>query len=409
MTDKKVFGGVDTHKEFHVAAVVDEVGRIVATEKFTANGRGYAQLLGWLRSHGTVVRIGVEGTGSYGAGLSRHLLAEDVEVVEVTRPNRQARRLRGKNDCVDAEAAACAALNGEAKAVPKQRDGACESIRAIRAIRVAFCSARDARTRIASQIRDLILTAPDALRRQLEPLTADQRAERAARFRPGENLADPAEATKLALRSLGRRYAHLSAELAELRQALDNLTLQANPALRDLKGVGPDVASILLVVAGDNPGRLRSDAALAALCGASPVEASSGRTVRHRLNQGGNRQGNHALWRIAMVRLTSDPRTRAYAARRRAEGKSQREIIRCLKRAIAREVFRALTRRIAPIEFRDLRVRRQAIGASLATVAHALSTWPSRISELELGKGHDADLAARYRTWLNATEQANAA
>lgn len=188
---------------------------------------------------------------------------------------------------------------------------------------MAFCSSRATRTRVSNQIRDLIVTAPDQLRHQLGGLDTTERVDRWARFRPAE-LSDPGEATKAALRALARQYQALSRDLDELRGHLDVLTTQANPALRAAKVIGVDVASILLVVAGDNPARLTSDAAFAALCGASPVEASSGRITRHRLNQGGNRQGNHALWRIAMVRLTNDPETKTYAERRRAEGKTTR-------------------------------------------------------------------------------------
>ena len=398
MTDQDgtVTGGVDTHKETHVAAVVDAIGRILATKAFPATAAGYRQLLGWMRSFGALSRVGVEGTGSYGAGLARYLDDQAVAVIEVNRPNRQMRRRRGKNDTVDAEAAARAALNGEAAATPKAGDGIVESIRALR---VTFCSLRATRTRVSNQIRDLIVTAPDQLRTTLEPLNAQQRAERCARFRPG-HVADPTEATKAALRTLARRYEALTADLDALRGELDTLTTTANPALCAAKGVGPDVASILLIVAGDNPGRLNSDAALAALCGASPVEASSGRTVRHRLNQGGNRQDNHALWRIAMVRRTCDPATKTYFARRRAEGKTDREIMRCLKRFIAREIYQLLTNPPAVPTIDDLRPRRTAAGITLTHAADQLDIWPTRLSRLERGHTRDDELADRYRRWL---------
>lgn len=187
-------------------------------------------------------------------------------------------------------------------------------------LRIAFRSARSTRASIGVQIRDLVLCAPDELRAALEPLETAQRAERAARFMPGP-ITDPAEATRAAMRSLACRYQRLTTEIEQLRTQLDELTLLANPALRAAKGIGADVASILLIAAGDNPDRIRSDAAFAAMCGASPIEASSGQTVRHRLNHGGNRQANHALWRIAMVRLATNPDTTTYAQRRRADGK----------------------------------------------------------------------------------------
>ena len=400
-----VYGGVDTHNEVHVAAAADQAGRVLAAESFGADPAGYRRLAGWLGSFGPLVRVGVEGTGSYGAGLTRHLVGSGVEVVEVNRPNRQMRRRRSKSDTVDAEAAARAALSGEATTAPKGSDGIVESIRAIR---VVLCSTRAHRTRISNQIRDLVVTAPDRLRSSLEPLTTAQRVARCARFRPGDP-ADPAEAAKIALRTLARQYQTLDADLAELRRHLDELTLTANPALRAAKGIGTDTASILLIAAGDNPARLTTEAAFAALCGASPVEASTAKTTRHRLNPGGNRQANHALRRIAMVRLATCPRTRAYAARRQTEDKSRREIIRCLKRYIAREVFALLADPHQATHTSDpgeLRHRRQPAGHSLAHAAHQLNTSPATISMIERGKLPHHHLMPAYRGWLNTLQPA---
>ncbi|WP_423919580.1 IS110 family transposase [Candidatus Poriferisodalis sp.] len=400
-----VYGGVDTHKEVHVAAATDQAGRVLATASFGADPAGYRRLAEWLGSFGPLVRVGVEGTGSYGAGLTRHLVGSGVEVAEVNRPNRQMRRRRGKSDVVDAEAAARAALAGDATTAPKGSDGIVESIRAIR---VALCSTRAHRTRVSNQIRDLVVTAPDRLRSALEPLTTAQRVARCARFRPGDP-AEPAEAAKIALRTLARQHQVLDADLDELRRHLDELTLTANPALRAAKGIGTDTASILLITAGDNPERLTGEASFAALCGASPIEASSGKTTRHRLNPGGNRQANHALWRIAMVRLATCPRTRAYAQRRQTEGKSRREIIRCLKRYIAREVFALLAHPHHANSAGDpgeLRHRRQAAGLSLAHAADQLNTWPATISMIERGKAPHHALVPAYRDWLNTLQPA---
>ena len=402
-TSRVVIGGVDTHKDVHVAAVIDEVGEIIDTASFATSARGCRELASWMRAHGELAKVGVEGTGCYGAGLARLLEDEGVEVVEVNRPNRQARRRRGKSDTVDAEAAARAALNGEATVAPKTKGGLVESIRVLR---VAFTSARRARTQVALQIRDLIVTAPDELRAVLGSLSTADRVARCARFRLGADASEPLAATRLALRTLARRYEALSEEMRELEQVLDELTAKANPALRGVKGVGVDVAAILLTAAGENPDRLRSEAAFAALCGVSPVEASSGKVVRHRLNRSGNRQANHALWRIVMVRLTCDERTKTYAARRRAEGKSDRDIVRCLKRYVAREVFSCLTAPEAVPAGGDLRAARQASGLSLATVAHALGSWPIRISRLERSLDFDTELARRYETLLAAASDA---
>ena len=342
--------------------------------------------------------MGVEGTGAHGAGLARHLAGAGIEVLEVNRPNRQARSRRGKSDTVDAEAAARAALGGEATVIPKSGTQVVESIRALR---VAFRSARDSRTRVALQIRDLIVTAPDELRAVLGALSTAERVARCAGFRITGDLADPVAETKLALRTLARRYEALGAEMTELESSLDTLTARANPALRGASGVGPGVAAILLVSAGDNPDRLKSEAAFAALCGVSPIEASSGKTVRHRLNRSGNRQANHALWRIVMVRIShGHPATAAYVERRTKEKKSMREIVRCLKRHVAREIYRHLVRPEPVPVGADLRASRVAAGISLQTVADALGSWPTRISELERALKFDTALAQRYVAWL---------
>jgi transposase len=335
-----VTGGVDTHAEVHVAGLVDETGRVLGTGEFPATAEGYAAVLAWMCGHGELARVGVEGTGSYGAGLARYLAARGVEVAEVIRPNRQARRRRGKSDAADAVAAALAALNGEASGQPKSGDGVVESIRALQ---VARRGAVKARTQAGNQLRDLIVTAPEAVREKLAGLHAPERVKLAARFRPGE-LTSPAEAAKAAMAAVARRHQALTAEITQLDTALETLLEHAAPAgFLAKKGVGTRVAATLLVTAGDNPARLRTEASFAALCGASPVDASSGKQRRHRLNRGGDRQANSALWRIVFTRMATDPRTIAYVARRTTEGKTTREIIRCLKRYVAREVYKALT------------------------------------------------------------------
>lgn len=333
--DRGVILGVDTHAEVNVACVIDEVGRVQGTASVATTAVGHAELERWARGFGTIVAAGIEGTGSYGAGLARHLTRGGVRVIEVNRPNRQHRRRRGKSDPTDAEAAARAVLSGEACAAPKARTGIVESIRVLR---IARSSAVKARTQVANQIRDLVLTAPEPLRAQLRALSTAQRVHRCARFRPAMT-ADPHAATRRALRHLARRYAHLSIELQELDRDLGQLVARAAPQLLRQRGVGADVAAKLLIAAGDNPDRLRNEAAFAALCGVSPVEASSGKTIRHRLNRGGDRQANNALWTVAMVRLSCDPDTRAYAERRTKQGRTGRDITRCLKRYIARQLF----------------------------------------------------------------------
>ncbi|MCY4517038.1 MAG: IS110 family transposase [Acidimicrobiaceae bacterium] len=397
--DRQVTGGVDTHGEVHVAAVIDATGPILATSSFAAALAGCRGLLGWLRRHGRVVGVGVEGTGSYGAGLARCLTGEGVAPTEVNRPDRQRRRRHGKCDTVDAEAAARAALNGDAARTPTASGGPVDSVRVLR---VARRSAIKARTQAANQIRDLIVTAPDRLRSRLRGLDTDQRVAVCSRFRTGETT-DPGEATKLAVGSLARRHLELSAEIAAQLAAL---CAAINPALLAAHGVGPEVAATLLAAAGANPARMGSDAAFAALCGVSPVEAFSGKVTRHRLNSGGDPQANNALWRIVVVPMSSDTRTHAYVARRTREGKSKREIIGWLKRHIACEVFRLLTRPATVPLRADLRAKRRRSGLTLADAAQALGTWPTRLSEIERGLAHNAELSRRYELWLQPDQAA---
>ena len=336
-----VTGGVDTHADTHVAAVVDQVGRVLGTEAFPADAAGYAGLLAWLRRHGEVARVGVEGTGSYGAGLARSLAAAGVPVLEVPRPDRQRRRRRGKSDAADAVSAALAALREEDCSTPKSADGAAESIRALR---VARAGALKARTQAGNQLRDLITTAPAPLRAQLAGLSTPRRVRAAAAFTCADT-ADPAEGSKAAMASVARRWQDLDTEITGLEAALEALVARvAAPDYLARTGVGPQSAAALVAAAGDNPGRIRSEAAFAALCGVSTVDCSSGKQERHRLNRGGDRQANSALWRIAVTRLRCDPRTQDYYARRVAAGKSRKEIIRELKRYLAREAYRNLIR-----------------------------------------------------------------
>jgi transposase len=281
MTSEKqaVTVGVDTHGDTHHAAVVDAVGRHLGDRQFPATVSGYRRLMAWVASFGQVQRVGVEGTGTFGAALTRALLANGLTVVEVDRPDRKLRRHRGKSDPTDAYAAALAGLSGRAAAMPKARNGAVGSIRALRMV---GRSAVKARTQTVNQLKALLVTAPEHLREPLRDLSLSTLVHTCARFRPGPDLADPSTATKTALRTLARRYEALSAEIAEADNALPDLATAAAPKLLELPGVGVEVAGQLLVTAGDNPGRLRSEGAFAQLCGIAPLPANSG---LHRLNR----------------------------------------------------------------------------------------------------------------------------
>jgi transposase len=341
-TAVEVFGGVDTHLDTHTAAVIDPVGRVLGTEQFPATASGYTVLLAWMRGHGRLGRVGVEGTGAYGAGLARLLHDEHVDVIEVDRPDRKTRRFQGKSDPIDAIQAAKTALAGERTGTPKQRDGRVE---ALRNLRVARRSAIEQRADTQRQIKALIVTAPDQLRTQLRTLSTTKLITTCAHLRPDRNdAATPATAAKLALRSLARRHQHLTAEITDLDELLKPLVTAINPDLLTANGVGVDTAGQLLVSAGENHDRLTSEAAFAMLCGVAPIPASSGKTNRHRLNRGGDRQANAALYRVTLSRLRWDPRTRDYLQRRTKEGLTKKEIIRCLKRYIARELYQIITR-----------------------------------------------------------------
>jgi transposase len=337
---RQVTGGVDTHGKTHHAAAIDQVGRVLGDQEFPATAAGYRALLGWLRSLGRVVKVGVEGTGTYGAGLARYLAAEAVALVEVDRPDRKSRRAKGKSDPLDAIAAARAALSGQACGTPKTRTGPVE---AIRALRVARRGAVKARTAALNQLHGLIASAPEQLRAELATLPVLAMVDRCASLTADDTrMTDAVHATRAALHAIAVRVQALTAEITQADKRLRPAVAKTAPRLSALYGVGAEVAGQLLATAGDNPDRLRSEAALAHLCGAAPIPASSGRTDRHRLNRGGDRAANNALHTIVLCRMRYDPRTRAYVDRRTKQGLSKKEIMRCLKRYIVREVHTAL-------------------------------------------------------------------
>lgn len=345
MVTSTIIGGVDTHADTHTLAVIDVQGRLLDTTSVPATSAGNRQALTWLTSHGQLDRVGVEGTGSYGAQLARYLTTEDVDVIEVDRADRKQRRQRGKSDPLDAEAAARAVLAGTATTTPKTRTGPVESLRALKATKRAAMKAMvAARSALVQQV----ITAPVPVREQLHGLTGTARVDACARLRPDRaRLHEPEQAVKLALRRTARRCQALAEEIAEADADIEALVQRTAPKLLDHFGVGPDTAAQLLITAGDNPDRIRSEASFAALCGVSPLPASSGRTDRHRLNRGGDRHANETLWRIIMVRLGHDDRTKTYRARRSEQNLSTPEIIRCLKRYLVRELLPTIRAELA--------------------------------------------------------------
>jgi transposase len=339
LSNGPVTGGVDTHSQAHHAAVIDHLGRHLGDREFPATPGGYRALLRWMRAHGDLTGVGIEGTGTYGLGLLRCLREAAIDVVEVDRPNRQLRAALGKSDSIDAYAAAQTALARTRYSVPKTRDGIVE---AIRILRVTRRSAVKARTQTINQLKALLLTAPSELREDLRHLRTPALIVACSALQPAAALHDPAHASLLALRRLAERYQHLTTEITAADRELHQLVTAAAPELLALVGVGVEVAGQLLTTAGDNPERMRSEAAFAHLCGVAPIPASSGKTNRHRLNRGGDRGANNALYTVVLSRMRSDQRTRDYLDRRTTEGLTKPEIIRCLKRYLVREIYQIM-------------------------------------------------------------------
>ena len=331
----QVIIGVDTHKDWHVAVAIDGRGVRLGEKHVPVATFGYGELERWSCDLGQIHAFGIEGIGSYGAGLARFLANRGYSVLEVNRPDRSVRYRKGKSDPTDAEMAARSVLAGVADATPKSGEGEVEMIRMLKSTKN---SAVKARTQAVNQMKALVLTAPAGLRETLDGLTTSALVKRCGAFRPS-SPDSPTAAAKYALRSLARRYRQLSKEIQDLKAELERLIQAMAPSLVEVFGVGPDTAAALLIAAGSNPDRLSSEAAFASLCGVSPVPASSGKTNRHRLNRGGDRQANAALYRIVVVRLGHDLRTQAYLRRRTTEGMTKIEVIRCLKRYVAREVY----------------------------------------------------------------------
>ena len=401
----KVIAGIDTHADTHHVGVITETGQHLADKEFPAAGVGYQGIIDFITGFGSVLAAGVEGTGSYGAELSRVLTRKGIRVVEVMRPNRQARRLRGKSDPLDAYQAAESVLSGRAGVTPKSRDGAVESLRVLRAERA---TAMRARVAVMAQVKTILTTAPETIRARYRSMTSPALMAALEKTRPSGAPSEPLTSTATVLKRLAVRYRHLHQELALIDAELDAvLTLHA-PMLRHIQGVGTDVASQLLVTVGDNPDRVTTEAKFAALVGVAPIPASSGKTTRHRLSRAGDRQANKAIHRVVLVRMRYDNRTRAYVARRRQEGKGTKEIMRCLKRYVAREIYNQLLHPRPAPDAAALRKARATKGLTLQEAAVALSVWPTTLSRLERGLSHDSDVHHRYETWLNSQSTAHA-
>jgi transposase len=335
--DLDVVIGVDTHKDTHTAAVLSPTGAVLDQLTVPADPRGYRRLIAFGEAHGAIRAWGIEGTGSFGAGLTAALLARREQVIEVDRPKRPARRAGAKSDEIDAVRAAREVLSGDRAGEPRCR-GRREAIRVLLTTRA---QAIEFRTRAISALHALVVSAPVSLRERLRGLTLGQLLDTCVGLRGSARQSAEEFATTMALRSTARRALACEHEAAELEAQIHALVCQVAPALLGQVGIGPVVAA-QVIVSWSHRGRVRSEAAFAQLAGVAPVPASSGQTVRHRLNHSGDRQLNRALHTVVMVRMRQDAATKGYVSRRLAEGKSTREIKRCLKRYVARQLFRQL-------------------------------------------------------------------
>ena len=411
MEHPRIYAGVDTHSDTHTLALIDEYGRPLATQTFTADPTGYERLAAMIGDPDACLGIGVEGTNSYGAAPARRLVEAGYDVHEVLRPKRAVRRRDGKSDPVDALAAARSVLAGDGTSVPKSADGWVEALRALNAERAQLVTAM---TALSNSATGLLTTAPEHIRERYRGLRTPIRMRRLAVCRPSGNMVE--QGMLVALKAAGKAWKALK-EQADLLEKNMRLILEehARPLL-DIYCASTVTAATLAIVAGDNPERIRSEAAFAKLCGACPIPASSGKTNRHRLNKGGNRQGNSALHHIAIVRMRYHQPTRDYVNRKTGEGKGKMEIIRCLKRFIAREAYRALVsirRGRTPLNKppaergRRLRELRVAHGITQQQIGDALGVHSSRISEIERGTRNLPELERRATLWIQTITTPN--
>ncbi|NMR31850.1 IS110 family transposase [Crystallibacter degradans] len=391
--------GVDTHTDTHTLAILTAQGGTVLTQTFTADMHGYADLITALRAAGHVAVVGVEGTNSYGAGLTRALRGAGYAVKEVLRPARQVRRMRGKSDPIEAIEAARTVISGHGVSDAKDTQTATESLRFLLTARAQLISTM---TALGNSITSMLITAPETVRAKYRGLATPALIKRLTASRPGEQCDSPHTAALHAMRQLARAREDASSKAEHLEQQMRQLLATHYPQVLAIYGAGTIVAAQLVVTAGGNPQRIRNEAAFASLCGVAPIPASSGRTNRHRLNRGGDRRGNSALHRITLIRMQRDKRTQDYVARRTREGKSTKEIMRCLKRAIAREVYRALTAEQSPATQHDFKALRESKRLTLSQAAAALRTQPARISDIEKQRRPLPELTARYKQWLEA-------
>jgi transposase len=393
-----LIAGVDTHIDTHTLAILTATGGVLLTATFSADRRGYSALIAQLHQAGGIAIVGVEGTNSYGAGLARALATAGYTVKEVLRPTRQVRRMHGKSDSIDAIEAARTVIADHGTSEAKDSNTPAEALRCLLTARTQLIRSI---TALGNCIRSLLTTAPEEVRAKYRELPTPTLIKRLAACRPGKQIDCPRKAVLYAMQQQAQICEEARRKADQLERQMQSILSANYPQVLAVYGAGAVVAAQLVVTAGGNPHRVRDEAAFASLCGVAPIPASSGRTNRHRLNRGGDRRANSALHRIALIRMRHDERTREYVARRKHEGKSTKEIMRCLKRAIAREAYRALTSEQQAISLgHNLRTLREAKKATQSQAAQALDTYPARISDIEQQRRPLPELTTRYQKWL---------
>lgn len=373
------YAGIDTHKDTNMLALLDEAGRLVATKEFPTGKAGYEQLSNFIADRS--VKIGVEGACSYGKGIARHLSNLGYEVFEMSRPKRQQRR-RGKSDESDAIAAAKNLRAEEGIPIKSMT----KDVEDLHFLLVARKAAVKNSTAYSNRMDGMLVCADDAIRERFSKSNGIMRARAICSCRLEGGMIE-------ALKSCARALIFFQEQADELEAKMLPLVLRACPALIGAKGVGTVVAATLIVTAGSNPSRMKSEAAFSMWCGTSPIPASSGKTDRHRLNRGGDRSANQAIHEIARVRMAKDDKTRSYIERKISEGKSKKEAIRCLCRYVAREAYNLLTAPQVPLPAaEDLAKARKKAGFTQAGLAEKLGIGCARIACMESGRTVDGSL-----------------
>ncbi len=401
MREGAFYAGVDTHSDFHVLAVVDSSATVVETRRFPSDAASCASVARELAGRWGCAAAAVECCGSYGRGLVEALAGAGVRAMEVPASFRRLMAGKDKSDEADAAAAATFALASAGRPArgPKDSSGPAGQLACLAAARRG--AVKEA-TACVNEARGLLVKAPDPLRSRFKGMPKKRLMEALRRLAPGKG---PDRCERLALRSAARRWAACEKERASLEAEMAAIVSERYPSLLELPGVGAVCAAEVAAAAGDNPERFKSEAAFAKAVGCAPLEASSGKTVRHRLNRGGDRRANCAIHRIVVVRMSCDERTRAYVDKRVSQGKTKREAVRCLKRYVARELYRALLapeRR--PPDLR-LRARREALGETLAAAASAVGLSQGKVSRVERGESRDGRAEALLDGWLSSLEE----